>query len=124
MKNNYDYLWIRIGDSGEYENFGSDFSALADNVFENRISSNIDWLICPRNPESYAKKHGLHYLPRVGFISELGTHVSLFWSDEDGDGPFQPLTKAEQKDLVERLKKLEKEYAETEEELMVEVIIQ
>ncbi len=105
-------LWIRMGDASEYENHGQDDCALADHIFEHRINADdIRWLNCPRNPQKYAEKNKLCYLPRAGFIvtnSNLqdNNYVSCYWGDDEGN-LVQPLTKAEQKSLVARLKRLE-----------------
>ena len=109
-KAKYDYLWLRLGDAAEYQEFGQDISALVDELFEHRIDAGkISWLKCPRNPEAYAKKNKLTYLPPSGFIApcyEGQNYVSLFWSDKTGEGPWQPLTRSEQKIIVDRLDRL------------------
>lgn len=102
------YLFVAIGEGGESENFGQDSSAAVDYLFESMISSQgIVWFDCPYHVQSYAKKHKLHYLPSVGFTSSLGTHVAIYWGDED-ENVVHPLTKAEQKYVVKELSKLER----------------
>lgn len=104
------YLWLRIGDNDEYDDFGQDESALADALYEARIrSEDIDWLHCPRNPTD-PKNHGF-YLPRAGFVTPTyggDNYVSLYWGDEDGN-LRQPLTKTDQREIVSRLKRLEED---------------
>jgi hypothetical protein len=106
----YDYLWLRLGDSAEYQEFGQDLSAFVDELFEHRIDpDDISWLKCPRNPEAYTKKHKLHYLPPAGFHTpdyDGNNYVSLFWSDKTGEGPWQPVTRAEQREIVRLLRRV------------------
>jgi len=103
-------LWMRVGDVGEYENYGQDFSALADAIHEHCIYAyEITWLNCPADPREYARKHKLNYLPPYGFTTATysgNNYVSLFWSDETGEELIEPLSESEQEELMGYLWKL------------------
>mgnify|MGYP000425997856 CR=1 FL=1 len=100
-------LWSKVGD-GEYENHGTDFSALAEALYVSSIQSDdVLWLSTPRNPTN--KKNYKHYLPRAGFVTlfyDGDNYVSLYWGDKDGN-LVQPLTLQDRDDLLTRLRKLE-----------------
>lgn len=59
-------LWVRIGDTGEYESYGDDFAAVADALRE-------------LNPTDIAQCNG--GLKADGFGS--ANYISLYWGDKD-----------------------------------------
>jgi hypothetical protein len=75
-------LWLRVGDAGEYENFGDDFDALLEYLNELNVGSVTGWI-----------DGG----PGVGFATP-NYHgydfVSVFWGDAQAD-LVRPLNDAE-----------------------------
>ena len=75
-------LWLRVGDAGDYENFGDDFDALLEYLNELHVGSVTGWI-----------DGG----PGVGFATP-NYHgydfVSLFWGDAQAD-LVRPLDDAE-----------------------------
>ena len=63
-------LWTRLGDAGEYEEWGSDLAAVAGILVEARID--------PREMRQM----------RCGLVCpcfEQANYISLYWGDEDAD---------------------------------------
>jgi hypothetical protein len=62
-------LWLRVGDAGDYENFGDDFAALLDYLNDLNVGTATDWIDAG---------------PGVGFVTP-NYHgydfISLFWGD-------------------------------------------
>ena len=75
-------LWLRIGDSGEYEKYGTDLDAVASVLHECHVELPFRW-------------------NQYGFASETfsgANDISLFWGDKDGN-PIRDLSAQEKKDL-------------------------
>ena len=64
-------LWLRLGDYGEYEDFGQDFDALGLTLLETGISSADIFLMRDRGFETR------------GFFGD--NYISLYWGDTDGN---------------------------------------
>ena len=63
-------LWTRLGDTGEYEEWGSDLAAVAGILVEARIDP-----------------HEMHQI-RCGLVCpgfEQANYISLYWGDEDAN---------------------------------------
>ncbi len=70
MKNdNYDRLWLRLGDNASYEHFGCDISALAGMMAEFRIA--------------HVERCGRYGVSAPGF--ENCNYISLYWGDKDAE---------------------------------------
>ena len=66
-------LWLRVGDAGDYENFGDDLAALLDYLNELNVGTVTGWIDAG---------------PGVGFATpNYHGHdfVSLFWGDDRAD---------------------------------------
>jgi hypothetical protein len=84
------FLWLPLGDRCEYEEFGEDFSPVADVLFENSV-----------------RKFDVYHwfgIEAAGFRGE--NYISLYWGDKDAQ--FEKgLTKADFAELRRELKKAE-----------------
>lgn len=92
------YLWLRCGDGGNYENYGDDFTAAALAAFEMGVRTPLNWLSYPRS---------------TGFESEgyrgPVNHVSCYWGDKQGDFTA-PLNPVQREAFEQEIKDLEEEY--------------
>jgi hypothetical protein len=80
-------LWLRLGDQGTYEAFGSDFDAIATSLRENGVK-----------PEKITWREGGFVTP--GFSGH--DYISLYWGDRKG-GWERPLRFEEQQELMRAL---------------------
>jgi hypothetical protein len=79
-------LWVRVGDGSEYEEFGDDFSALADHLNEMRVGRVLGW-------------------QGMGFATDRydgNNYVSLFWGDADAQPVANADLDADERAEVER----------------------
>lgn len=83
-----DILWMRAGDSGEYENFGSDLSAVVSALSDLQITEIDHWI-----------SGGFH--GDNGFRGK--NYVSLFWGDSDANFSSN-LDNSDKKQLEKMLK--------------------
>lgn len=88
------FLWLRIGDGGEYEKFGDDFDALADALYEGSVPA-----------DGFAWRADGTGFETPNYPGQ--NYVSLFWGDEQGN-LVEPLSIDERRDVEARLRKLEK----------------
>ncbi len=62
-------LWMRLGDNGEYNEFGSDLDAVADVLIEAGVG-----------PEIFQRHGGIHADGYSGC-----NYISLYWGDDDAE---------------------------------------
>lgn len=78
-------LWLRIGDSGNYEAYGDDLDAAVGAMKDMGVDAVVNWLQFGFETDRY----------------QYGNHISLFWGDRKGDF-VRPLDQHNRK-LVEKL---------------------
>lgn len=87
-------LWLRLGDSCDYEEYGQDLDAVAGMLVEARV------------PFPWHQRRGGITAP--GY--EAANYISLFWGDKDGNY-IRNLSRAEVRQLVRAVEQEAAEYA-------------
>jgi len=83
-------LWVRVGDSGEYENYGDDLAALIDYLNDLSAGEVTGWV-------DGGMGIGVETVNYHGY-----DFISLYWGDADAN-PIRHLNEEERQVVAERL---------------------